>query len=121
MTWATCILTPVLFVFASDYPEIKEALLPIEWICDISWTIEICVNFISASRHRRTFRAISLGYLKGWFFIDAIATFPAIISRQNSKFAYYLKMLRLLHLFDMFNPFWLLLTNFLMVHKMKYE
>lgn len=30
-------------------------------------------------------------------------------------------MLRLLHLFDMFKPFWLLLNNVLMKHKMKYE
>ena len=81
MTWATCILTPVLFVFGEDYPEIKKALLPLEWICDISWTIEICVNFIAASKFKRTIKEISLSYLKGWFLIDAIATFPALITR----------------------------------------
>ena len=81
MTWFTCILTPLLFVFGEDFPEIKEALLPLEWICDISWTIEICLNFITASSHERTFKEISLGYLKSWFLVNAIATFPAMISR----------------------------------------
>ena len=80
MTWTTCILTPILYVFGTEYPQIKEKLLPLEWICDISWTAEICFNFITASKHERTFKKIALSYLTSWFIFDALATFPALIT-----------------------------------------
>ena len=80
VTWATLILTPILLVFGNEEHEhIKNGLIYVEWIVDISWTMEICLNFITASHHHRTFKSISFNYLRFWFWVDSVATFPAII------------------------------------------
>ena len=83
VTWFTLILTPFLLVF-DDNEDIKNTLIWIEWIVDISWTIEIMLNFMTASHNNRTFKSISLNYLKFWFWVDSIATFPAIVMRQHN-------------------------------------
>ena len=114
VTWCTLILTPLLLVFKDDYPEIGSGLLFVEWIVDISWTIEICLNFITADKNSTTFMAIAKNYLSFWFWFDALATFPAMYFLQDNTGALMLKMLRLLHLFDIFSPLKLLLERVLM-------
>ena len=56
--------------------KLARVLRPLEWLTDISWTVEICLNFVSADHTHRSFKGISLRYLRFWFWIDAIATFP---------------------------------------------
>ena len=88
ITMGTLALTPLLLVFSdesycSDDPRfcaVKEALIPVEWVVDISWSIEICLNFVTADANNRTFKAIAADYLRFWFWVDAFATFPAIIA-----------------------------------------
>ena len=60
---------------------------------------------------------ISKDYLSSWFLIDAAATFPAIFTLQHNKVALSFKMLRICHLFDIFQPLYLLLEHVLMRHK----
>ena len=55
ITWFTLILTPYLLVYGMENPELSLdfykswiIITPIEWIVDISWSIEICLNFITA-------------------------------------------------------------------------
>ena len=80
ITWATLILTPLVYVFWDEYPQIHTNLTWVEWIVDLSWTVEICLNFITADANNRTFKTISYEYMKFWFWVDALATFPAIIT-----------------------------------------
>ena len=80
ITMGTLALTPLLLVFSERYPYVKDALIPAEWVVDISWSIEICLNFITADANNRTFKTIAADYLRFWFWVDAFATFPAIIA-----------------------------------------
>ena len=80
VTMGTLALTPLLLVFSERYPYVKDALIPAEWVVDISWSIEICLNFITADANNRTFKTIAADYLRFWFWVDAFATFPAIIA-----------------------------------------
>ena len=77
-TWFTLLLTPFLLVFGQE-EQIKNTLIWLEWIVDISWTIEICLNFITADGGNTTFKEIAKNYLRLWFWIDSIATFPCMI------------------------------------------
>ena len=109
MTWFTLILTPFLLIFGKE-ERIKNTLIWLEWIADASWTLEIFLNFITAGGGKTTFKEISKSYLSLWFWIDSIATFPCMVLRQRNEYALLFKMLRLLHLQEIFYPLKLLLS-----------
>jgi hypothetical protein len=110
MTWTNLIITPVGIVF---YEEIGDSTDILEWVVDIAWTVEILLAFITPNFNNRTFKEISRNYLKFWFWIDALATFPAMYYLQNSRLVNLLKFLRLLHFFELFSPF-LLIIEYIM-------
>lgn len=72
-------ITPLILTFDE---ELKENLLALEWIVDISWSIEICLRFIVANKNARTFKQISKNYLFGFFFFDVVATIPPMIYKE---------------------------------------
>ena len=115
------IITPFIITFAHSHEELVKPLRPVEFIVDISWTIEIFFNFIEADYKHRTFSAIALNYLKFWFWIDAISTFPCLIYLENRNDLALLKMLRVLHIMELFSPFKLLLKSCLMKKNTKKE
>ena len=119
VTWFTLILTPFLLVFGQQ-EAIKNTLIWLEWIADISWTIEICLSFITAGGGKTKFKEIARDYLSLWFWIDSIATFPCMLLKQRNDTALLLKMLRLLHLLEIFYPIKLLLS-YLMRDKIQKE
>ena len=103
MTWSTLFITPLILTFPDD---LKEKLLFLEWIVDISWSIEICMNFIVADKQNRTFKDVAKNYLYGFFIFDVIATIPPMIFMEKNNKANVLKMLRLVHITDVFSPFY---------------
>ena len=88
MTWMTAILTPLLFVFdlmddlviEEKQSNLIDKLLWLVWVNDISWCIEIALNFFVASPKERTFSAIAVAYLKEFFVFDVLATIPPMIT-----------------------------------------
>ena len=82
-TWCTFIITPFILVFWYSNPELHEKLLWLEWVVDISWMIEICLNFVTADATDRNFKDRAKTYLSFWFWVDAIATFPAVFTLQG--------------------------------------
>lgn len=105
MTWVTLILTPLIFIMKDREPEFKDGVLWIEWIADISWSIEIILNFFTTDGSNRTFKDISKNYLSFYFWFDIAATIPPMIYLQENELVNTLKFLRLVHLFEMFTPF----------------
>ena len=59
-----------------------KSLEIVEWLVDISWTFEIILNFITADSNNRKFMSIAKDYISFWFWIDALATFPALFLLQ---------------------------------------
>ena len=102
ITWINLIITPVGFVFAD---EIGESLHFCEWVVDIAWTVEILMNFFTADYKNRTFRQISADYLKFWFWVDSLSTFPAMVLLQQNRYVNLLKFGRILHFYELFVPF----------------
>ena len=94
ITWTNLIITPVGFVFNQ---QVGEQLHLIEWVVDIAWTIEILMSFITANYKHRTFKKISYSYLKFWFWVDSISTFPAMVTMQQNRYINLLKFCRILH------------------------
>ena len=108
MTWTNLIITPVAFVFHETAGE-TAIVAGLEWIVDIAWSIEILMSFITADFNNRTFKSIACDYLKFWFWIDALSTFPAMVFYQKQRYVNLLKFLRILHFFELFSPFRLML------------
>ena len=105
MTWVTLILTPLVFIMYEREPEFKNSVMWIEWVADISWSIEIILNFFTTNGSSRTFKDISIEYLSFYFWFDVAATVPPMIYMQENRLVNILKFLRIVHLFEMFTPF----------------
>ena len=117
LNWYSLLITPVLIVFEGrthHFDAMKDFLLGTEWVVDVIWALKIYSNFITADKYNTTFMEIAKQYLKLWFWIDALATFPAIITLQRNKIALVLKMLRMAHLRHMLLPVRVLLDHVLM-------
>jgi len=84
--------------------NLHENLLWLIWVCDISWCVEIVLNFFVASPSERTFKKIAVGYLKGFFIIDVLATIPPMLTMNRNRNVNLLKFLRLVHFGEMFQP-----------------
>mmetsp|Transcript_34170 Transcript_34170/g.42252 ORF Transcript_34170/g.42252 Transcript_34170/m.42252 type:complete len:94 (+) Transcript_34170:1574-1855(+) len=82
--------------------NLHENLLWLIWVCDISWCVEIVLNFFVASPSERTFKKIAVGYLKGFFIIDVLATIPPMLTMNRNRNVNLLKFLRLVHFGEMF-------------------
>ena len=105
-------LTPLILVFnfMDDHMDeekksnLHENLMWLIWVCDISWCVEIVLNFFVASANKRKFKEIAADYLKGFFIFDALATIPPMATMNRNRTVNLLKFLRLLHFGDMFMP-----------------
>ena len=86
-----------------------ESLHVIEWIVDIAWTVEIFMSFLEATDKRITFKQTALNYLSFWFWIDALSTFPAMLTSQLNPYVNLTKFGRIFHFSELFMPFRLLL------------
>ena len=113
MTWITVVVTPLTMVFALMGSDLHETLLPLVWINDISWCVEILLKFFVASPKNRTFSTISKAYLKGFFIFDALATLPPMLTLQKNRTVNLLKFLRFVHIGEMFAPFKKLIDYFM--------
>ena len=91
-----------------------------EWIVDISWSLEILMNFVTADKLNRTLKRIAINYLQFWFWFDIAATLPGIVTLQSQQWAYAFKLLRLLHFKKLFDPIDLTI-NYCLRNKMKYK
>ena len=64
--------------------ESQQKLVAIEQIIDIMYCIDICINFIKATRINREFKLIALNYLYPTlddnFILDSVGTLSGIIS-----------------------------------------
>jgi len=93
MTWISILCTPLLFVFdvldSQLKPELRanlsHSIIPIIWLVDISWCVEIILSFLQASETNRTFKTIAMAYVKSYFFFDVMATVPAMLTMQNDE------------------------------------
>ena len=91
-------VTPLILAFGDQVDkQAEEELSVFVWIVDIAWAIEICSNFITGDVKNRTFKHVATDYLRFWFWVDAISTFPSIIALQKNRWCTATKMLRLLH------------------------
>lgn len=104
MTWITVIITPLIMVYELQDVALKDKLLWLTWVNDISWCIEILISFFVASDDKRNFKDISLNYLTGFFIFDFLATVPPMITLQKNITVNLLKYLRFAHIFEMFSP-----------------
>lgn len=95
------IITPLTLVFA----DFKAKVIVLQLILDTMWLIGIGLNFVSADAKHKTFREISMKYLKsGLFMIDFLSVFPALITLEKINSMSMLKFLRLHRFSEMFNP-----------------
>ena len=78
ITWWTLFATSLAITFFDDV-DIREAIHTMELLVDIAWATKICLLFITADKEHQTFKSIAGNYLKFWFWIDAIATFPSLV------------------------------------------
>ena len=100
------IITPLCIVF----PTVKSRLNYFEWFVDCSWTLEIFINFFTAEYENDTFVSIAKRQFKsGVVFINALATFPPMIFKEQSDLANMMKFLRVYHFTNMFTPFHILI------------
>ena len=84
-------LTPMLIVFdfmdnhvtEDKKANLSERLLWLVWVNDISWCVEIALNFFEASPKKRTCKEIASAYFKGYFFFDIMATLPPMLTMQK--------------------------------------
>jgi hypothetical protein len=57
-----------------------ESMSSFEWIVDMIFLVDIMVNFVTSFERGfvmvKKKRAIAMNYLRGWFFLDLVATFP---------------------------------------------
>ena len=118
MTWLSVIITPILLAFEMmdetlpsgvKQANLKAQILWLVWLIDVSWCIEIILNFFTATPTKRSFKKISKAYLKGNFIFDIAATIPPMLFLQENAYLNRLKFLRLVHFFEMFTPIMTLL------------
>ena len=105
MTWISVVLTPLRIVFDSLGSEELEKLVWIAWANDVSFCVDIILRFFIASPKHRTISSIAKAYLKGYFIFDSVTTVTPMIYLQNNQVINLLKLLRFVHLFEMFMPF----------------
>ena len=115
MTWGTLVITPL--VLALDKLEtpyllaihglepIKDRFIWLEWLVDISWSVEILLNFFTVDEKSRTLKARASAYLWSYFVFDIVATLPPMVTGQQYDHINVLKMLRLVHVLEIFEPF----------------
>ena len=82
MTWITVVITPLIMVLDSVYGQdvYFEKLSWLVWLNDISWCVEIVLNFFVTSDLDRDLPSIARSYLKGFFIFDVLATLPPMIT-----------------------------------------
>jgi len=93
--------------------NVKEDFNWLEWLVDISWSVEIILNFFTMDDKARTFKECAKGYLMSYFVFDFLATIPSMITLQHNDAVTLLKMLRFVHVLEIFRPFRMLIDFFL--------
>lgn len=71
--------------------------------------IEICLNFVKKTRAHKDVESIGYNYLTGYFIFDVVATLPGLINNESLDY-YYLKGLRLVHVYRLTQPLQILLS-----------
>ena len=112
MTWSTLFISPLILTDLDFGDDLMKKFLLLEWISDVSWSLEICINFIKASKKHRDFKSVSLNYITGFFFLDIVATIPPMILKEKNKKVNLLKLIRLFHIKDALKPFHFLVARF---------
>jgi len=82
---------------------INESMVEREYVIDIIYCMEIALNFFKWSNAYNDIQKIAIKYIKGYFFIDVIATFSGLYWKQHIDY-YWLKMFRLFHLYRLTQP-----------------
>ena len=82
MTWCTFVITPLVLALSRLGSGIKGDFVWLEWLVDISWSVEIVLNFFTVDDKDRTLRDRAKSYAKGFFIIDFLSTIPPIITLQ---------------------------------------
>lgn len=115
MTWFTLVVTPLVLVLHRIGSPIKSQLIWLEWLVDISWSVEIVLNFFTVNDKCRTLKSRSIEYAKSFLIIDLIATVPPLLTGEKNDQVILLKMLRFLHILEIYEPLqrliWFLMQN----------
>ena len=82
MTWCTFVITPLVLALTRLGSGVKGDFIWLEWLVDISWSVEIVLNFFTVDESDRTLRARANSYVRGFFIIDVLSTIPPIITLQ---------------------------------------
>ena len=64
------------------------------------------MKFIVADKQNRKFKDVAKNYLFGFFIFDVVATIPPMVYMERNNKANTLKMLRLVHIREVFSPFY---------------
>jgi hypothetical protein len=96
-----------------DRDVINESMVEREYVIDIIYCMEIMLNFFKWSNAYNDIQKIAIKYIKGYFFIDVIATFSGLYWQQHIDY-YWLKLFRIFHLYRLTQP-----LNYLMMFLLK--
>lgn len=93
---------PYVLVFQDSYVG-NTQLVQIEYVIDIIFCFEIIMNFLKRSNSYKDIKSIGKNYIKGYFFIDCIATITGLYTGESIEY-YWLKMLRIFHIHRLTQP-----------------
>jgi len=92
--------------YITDGPSInsQKALMNIERVIDIIYTIEILFCFVKRTMAHKDIKSIALNYLQFYFWFDAIGTIPNLFFLQEGIRFYWLKVFRFIHISRLNTP-----------------
>ena len=87
-------------------PELgyQSALMNIERVIDIIYTIEILFCFVKRTMAHKDIKSISINYLSFYFWFDAIGTIPNLFFLNEGIEYYWLKIFRFIHISRLNTP-----------------
>ena len=93
----------------------------IDFIFEVLWILNMLVNFFKRTPTHTTLQSIIWNYLTGTFIFDLISIFPVIGNLVNKIFLkyYWLRSIRIVHVFIIIYPFELLLQCIMSKHSKK--
>jgi CRP-like cAMP-binding protein len=101
----SCIVTPVNLAFLETKPG--DPLFVVDMIIDFSFLVDVIINFFTGFYDNEGAihlgnKEIALNYLKSWFLLDLLASFPSgiidIVLDDNSSYPRYDNIIRLVKL-----------------------
>jgi len=110
----TAFVLPVDVAFGSKLAQELETFVDVVFISDVC--LQFFSGYVKIGYPILSVRAIATKYVKGWFFIDVLASFPFEVFDSSLKTLQLIKVVRLLRIRRMLRKWWQLATsNFIKV------